>query len=66
MHNPIKRMIRLMRNCIEIFQSIKTYSVDKFCNVRRISVVVFAPIQEFVMTRFQLLVPVPNHDVRKI
>ena len=54
-----------MRNCIEIFQSIKTYSVDKFCNVWRISVVVFAPIQESVMTRFQLMVPVLNHDVTK-
>ena len=58
MHNPIKRIIRLMRNCIEIFQSIKTYSVDKFCNVWRMSVVVFAPVQEFVLTRFQLM-PVP-------
>ena len=54
-----------MRNFIEIFQSIKTYSVDKFCNVWRISVVVFAPVQEFVLTRFQLMVPVPNHDVTK-
>ena len=54
-----------MKNCIEIFQSIKTYSVDKFCNVWRISVVVFAPFQEFVMTMFQLIVPVPNHDVTK-
>ena len=54
-----------MRNCIEIFQSIKTYSVDKFCNVWRISVVDFAPLQEFVMTMFQLIVPVPNHDVTK-
>ena len=43
MHNPIKRIIRLMRNCIEIFQSILTYSVDKFCNVWRIGVVVLAP-----------------------
>ena len=54
-----------MRNCIEIFQSTKTYSVDKFCNVRRIGVVVFAPVQEFVMSRFQLMMPVPNHDVTK-
>ena len=63
MHNSIKRFVRLMRNFIEIFQSIKTYSVDKFCNVWRISVVVFAPVQEFVMTRFQLMVLVLNHDV---